>query len=279
MPSRSFPATLECAGNGRSAMDPVPEGEPWEYGAVSTAEWTGVPLHLLLEGAGLRDGVTEIVAEGHDRGHVSAERGNVSFERSLPLARALHPDTLLVYAMNGEPLPVAHGFPARLLVAGWYGMASVKWLSSLRAIDGAFDGFFQVDRYVLRDPVSGAPPQAVGEMAVRSIITTPRDGATARVGTHLVRGYAWSGAAPVSEIEVSADGGTTWEPGTWTSGEARYAWRSWEYSWEAATPGSVSLCCRARDAAGNEQPESASWNDLGYCNNGIQRIRIAVETV
>jgi DMSO/TMAO reductase YedYZ molybdopterin-dependent catalytic subunit len=257
-------------------MDPMPEGEPWEYGAVSTAEWTGVPLNLLLETAGLARDVTEIVAEGFDRGHVSDARGDEPFARSLPLEKALHPDTLLAYTMNGEPLPVAHGFPVRLLVPGWYGMASVKWVASIRAISGAFDGFFQVDRYIMRSPQAAGTPRPVTQTGVRSIITTPRSGATAHVGTHLVRGYAWSGAAPVTGIEISTDGGRTWQAGEWTSGNARYAWRSWEFHWEAATPGPVSLQSRAHDAAGNEQPVGSEWNDLGYCNNAIQSIRVEV---
>jgi DMSO/TMAO reductase YedYZ molybdopterin-dependent catalytic subunit len=257
-------------------MDPTPEGEPWEYGAVSTAEWTGVPLQLLLETAGLGPGVTEIVAQGHDGGHVSDARGDEPFARSLPLEKAFHPDTILAYTMNGEPLPVSHGFPVRLLVPGWYGMASVKWLSSLRAIGGSFDGFFQVDRYIMREPGAAAPPRPVTQIGVRSIITTPRNGATAGVGTHLVRGYAWSGAAPVTGIEVSTDGGATWEPARWTSGEARYAWRSWELRWEAAAAGPVIIQSRATDAAGNRQPDAAAWNDLGYCNNAIQSIHVDV---
>lgn len=276
MPSRSFPATLECAGNGRSGMEPAPDGEPWEYGAVSTAEWTGVPLHLVLEAAGLSMGATAIVAEGQDRGTVSEARGQEPFARSLSLDKALHPDTLLAYTMNGEPLPVAHGFPIRLIVPGWYGMASVKWVTTLRAIDGPFDGFFQVDRYVMREPGSSVPPRPVTQMGVRSIIATPRTGATAHIGTHLVRGYAWSGAAPVTEIEISSDGGATWEPAEWTSGAARYAWRSWEWHWNANGPGTALLQSRARDAAGNEQPEQAPWNDLGYCNNAIQSVRVTV---
>lgn len=276
MPSRSYPATLECAGNGRSGMDPVPEGEPWEYGAVSTAEWTGVPLHLVLEMAGVAEGVTEIVAEGFDRGHVSDARGEEPFARSLPLDKAFHPDTLLAYTMNGEPLPVAHGFPLRLLVPGWYGMASVKWLASIRAITGAFDGFFQVDRYILRTSGSGAPPRPVTQTGIRSIITTPRPGATAHIGTHLVRGYAWSGAAPVTGIEVSTDGGASWQPAQWTSGDARYAWRAWEFHWQAVTAGAVTLQSRAHDAAGNEQPVESEWNDLGYANNAIQSIPVNV---
>ena len=276
MPSRSLTVTLECAGNGRTGMNPPAEGEPWQYGAASTAEWTGVPLAFVLEGVGLSEGVTEIVAEGHDGGHVSDARGEEPFARSLPVPKAFHPDTLLAYAMNGEPLPDEHGAPVRLIVPGWYGMASVKWLKRIHAIRGHFDGYFQVDRYVFVEPGDGGLHRPVTEIAVRSIITTPHDGATAHLGNHLVRGLAWSGAAPVESVEVSVDGGQTWQPALWTSEPSRYAWRAWEFRWDATTPGPVILASRDRDAAGNTQPETITWNELGYGNNAIQRVAVQV---
>lgn len=276
LPSRSLLVTLECAGNGRLAMDPPAAGEPWGYGAVSTAMWTGVPLYLLLEAAGLHETTREILFEGTDRGAVDEKRQDVPFARSLPVEKAMHPDTILAYVMNGDPLPVDHGFPIRLIVPGWYGMASVKWLSSIRAIPHRFDGFFQNERYVMLDgsPDSGRPCTAIG---VRSIITAPRDGTSIPSGLHIIRGLAWSGAAPVTEIEVTLDGGETWLPATWTSDSARYAWRSWEYAWEAETHETVVLASRATDEAGNVQPERTPWNSLGYSNNAIQTVRVRVE--
>lgn len=274
MSSRSLPVTLECAGNGRSAMSPPAEGEPWQFGAVSTAEWTGVPLHLVLEQAGVRDTVTELVFEGLDRGAVDSERDDVPFARSLPLQTALHPDTLLAYAMNGDVLPTAHGFPVRLLVPGWYGMASVKWLHRIHAVSEPFSGFFQSERYIMRDaPVpDGTPLRRAG---VRSVITTPHEGMSLAPGRHIVRGYAWSGTAPVTEIEVSLDG-SAWLPATWTSPSHRYAWRSWELAWDATNAGEHTLRSRTRDEAGNVQPEEGVWNSLGYANNAIQTVTVTV---
>jgi DMSO/TMAO reductase YedYZ molybdopterin-dependent catalytic subunit len=274
MPSRTLPVTLECAGNGRSAMRPPAEGEPWQFGAVSTAEWTGVPLSLVLDAVRVRDSARELVFEGLDRGAVDAERNDVPFARSLPLERALHPDTLLAYAMNGDVLPTAHGFPLRLLVPGWYGMASVKWLTHIHTVSEPFGGFFQRERYIMRDaPVPDGTP--ITQVGIRSVITTPHEGVSIAPGRHIVRGLAWSGAAPVADIEVSVDG-SAWQPGTWTSPSHRYAWRSWECSWEAEAAGKHELRSRARDEAGNVQPDEGLWNSLGYANNAIQTVTVTV---
>ena len=234
LPSRTLQVTLECAGNGRVAMRPQAEGEPWGYGAVSTAEWTGVSLRTVLEQAGLSPEAHEIVVEGADRGYVAAEDGVIPFARGLPLDRAIHPDTLLAYSMNGDVLPPEHGFPVRLVVPGWYGMAAVKWVTRIEAIAHSFSGFYQVERYIMAHPDQGETESTpLTKIATRSLITTPEDGATLPRGRHALRGLAWSGFAPVSHVEVSVDGGATWSPATWTSEPARYAWRAWEYGWRA----------------------------------------------
>jgi DMSO/TMAO reductase YedYZ molybdopterin-dependent catalytic subunit len=278
MPSRTLVVTLECAGNGRSAMHPPAEGEPWGYGAASTAEWTGVPLAVVLSLAGVRETAREIVAEGSDSGTVTESSGVVPFARSLPLDKAQHEDTILAYAMNGEPLPVDHGFPVRLIVPGWYGMASVKWIRAIRAVPNSFGGFFQVDRYVMVDPSSpNEPPRPLREICMRSIIIEPGENAILPPDPQVIRGLAWSGVVPVTSVDVSVDGGATWEATTWTSGEERYAWRAWEYIWEPTEPGPIVLASRARDAEGTVQPEDGTWNSLGYANNAIQRVHVAVE--
>lgn len=275
IPPHRLRATLECAGNGRTAFQPECPGEPWQYGAVSTAEWTGAPLRALLERAGIADEARELVAEGADRGTVDVRGGPISFARSVPIKTALHPDTLLAYQMNGEPLTPAHGFPVRLLVPGWYGMASIKWLTRLTATSDVFDGYYQVDRYVLAYPgVSETTP--LGRMAVRSVIVEPADGAVVDREETLIRGYAWSGSSPVERVDVSTDGGFSWHEASLTSAPEPYAWRSWERRWRPERPGEAIISSRARDA-GSEQPSSAPWNQHGYANNAIQSVRVSVK--
>lgn len=275
MPHRTVLTTLECAGNGRSAMEPPAAGEPWAYGAVGTAEWTGVPLGQLLASCHTRTAAGEVVVEGYDRGHVDDTGAAVPFARSLPMDKAVHEDTIVALYMNGEQLPPEHGYPARLVVPGWYGMASVKWISHIRPIAGTFDGFFQRERYVMAPghPDSLRPLTAVG---VRSLILAPLNGSTVAPGRHTVRGVAWSGTGPVTEVHVSHDGGNRWEPASWTSREELYAWRTWEFSLHVESDGPVALLTRARDAGGHEQPIQAEWNTLGYANNAIQVVTVTV---
>jgi DMSO/TMAO reductase YedYZ molybdopterin-dependent catalytic subunit len=277
LPSRTLLVTLECAGNGRAAMQPQAEGEPWRYGAASTAEWTGAPLRIVLEQAGLAPTVREIVIEGADRGYVAAAGKEIPFARSLPLDQALHPDTLLAYAMNGEPLPPEHGFPARLVVPGWYGVAAVKWVARIEAIAHSFRGFYQVERYIMAHPKRGEDDATpLTKIAMRSLITTPVDSDTLPLGRHMLRGLAWSGGASAHRVEVSVDGGVTWEDATWTSEPAQYAWRSWEYEWRAERAGEATLQCRTIDVAGNTQPAKPLWNRLGYANNAVQSVHVSV---
>lgn len=276
LPSRSLLVTLECAGNGRSALRPPAEGEPWQYGAVGTAEWTGVPLGAVLEAVGLADRTQEILVEGADRGIVAAHPGPIPFARSLPLDKALHPDTLLAYAMNGEPLPAQHGFPVRLIVPGWYGMASVKWVTRIAALAQSFDGFYQTERYIMARSGQEGTSAPVSVMRVRSLLLWPTPDAMLPVGRHRIRGLAWSGAAPVQCVEVSLDEGATWQPAEFTSRAERYAWRRWEYTWEATTPGPLTLRSRAFDGRGRTQPSESEWNRLGYANNAIQVLAVRV---
>ncbi len=275
MPSRTLPATMECAGNGRSGIHPPAEGEPWQWGAVSTAEWTGVPLAGVLQAAGIEGGAREVVAEGADGGQVKDRPGRTPFVRSLPLDKALHPDTLLAYAMNGATLPVEHGFPLRLVVPGWYGMASVKWLIRLTATTTAFRGYFQVDRYVMPPPEGESEPRPLTEVGVRSLILRPGPGEALSPSPHRLQGVAWSGSGSVESVEVSVDGGVNWRPAVWTSQDHRYAWRRWEYLWDA-TPGASVLMSRARDTAGHTQPVESEWNRLGYACNAIRPIDVMV---
>ncbi len=226
LPARSLIATLECAGNGRRYLEPPVPGEQWALGAVSTAEWAGVSLSEVLARAGIAAGALEVLFAGVDRGPSPVDGATIRFERSLPLEQALHPDVLLAYAMNGAPLTADHGAPLRLVVPGWYGMASVKWLCSIEVLRAPFRGVFQADRYVY-DFGDGRPVEPVTSMRVRALIAQPTPGARIPASGAQVRGWVWSGAAPIAGVEVSDDGGETWVQAELGARVSPYAWCAW----------------------------------------------------
>lgn len=263
MTQRSLVVTLECAGNGRAFLDPPAPGEQWRLGAVGTAEWTGVPLREVLERARLEPGAVEVVFAGADAAAPHA------FERSLPVARALDPDVLLAFAMNGAPLPTHHGAPLRLVVPGAYGMASVKWLARIAAVDRPFRGFYQAERYV----IDGAPLPPV---APRAVITSPREGEVIAGGPTTISGYCWSAAPPVAGVEVSADGGVTWSDAELDEPLSPHAWRSWRRAWTPPGPGDATLIARAVTASGERQPLAQVRSPLGYANNAARAVSVRV---
>ncbi|ADO76137.1 Sulfite oxidase [Stigmatella aurantiaca DW4/3-1] len=261
-PLRSLPVTLECAGNGRTSMTPLPEGEPWQQGALGTAVWSGVPLAEVLQRARLKPGALEVLVEGAD-GDASKR-----FARALPLAKALHPDTLLALEMNGAPLTRAHGAPMRLLVPGWYGMASVKWVTRLEVRTQPFEGYYQRERYIY-DRGDGQAIEPVTRMQVKSLITSPAEGTRVAPGRVVVQGMAWSGERRVVRVEVAVDGGDHWRAATLLETPRPSAWVRWAFTWEGAKAGRHTLRARATDEAGETQPERAPWNRLGYGNNAV----------
>jgi DMSO/TMAO reductase YedYZ molybdopterin-dependent catalytic subunit len=274
LPIRTIPLTLECAGNGRKSMDPQPKGTPWDYGAVSVIEVTGTSLLNLLETVGLRDNVVELSFHGADEGEVEPGR-SVSYVRSLPLELALHPDTMLVWAMNGETLTPEHGYPLRLHVPGWYGMAAVKWLEEIRALPEPFEGFFQSEHYVYREEVGTPEAEPVREMRVRSLITYPEHGASLENGRIEILGMAWSGKGEITRVEVSTDGGATWVTAHLDRPESEYVPSVWTHQWTPVEPGSYTLLSRATDSAGDIQPLEQRWNKGGYGNNGVQAVEVS----
>ena len=272
MRSQAETVTLECAGNGRTQFDPPVPGERWHYGAVSTAEWSGVPLADVLDRAGVRSGAVEVRFRGADGGEVDNRRGRIRFERSLTVDQARDSDALLAYAMNGEPLPIQHGFPLRLVVPGWYGVASVKWLTEIEVTDRPFDGHYQTEKYVYywdRDGREVREPVTL--QRVRALITEPAPGQEAAPGELVVRGLAWSGAAPIAKVEVSVNGGD-WREARLVGERKRHSWQWWELIAGFDRAGEVTLRARATDLAGRTQPERAEWNKLGYGNNGIHEV-------
>ena len=276
-PAKTLRVTFECAGNGRANFTPRWQTQPWEYGAVSTAEWTGTPLRHVLENAGLESDAVEIAFLGIDRGFDNGREHE--FGRSLTTELAMHDDVLLVWAMNGAPLLPQHGFPLRLIVPGWYGMASVKWLSRIAALAQPFDGYQQRPNYHYREK-RGEPGVPVTTMRVKSLMVPPGipDWYTRRrvseAGTIELTGRAWSGAGvPIARVEVEADG--TWRDAALDAPQGKYCWRGWRFQWQA-TCGEHVLACRATDANGNTQPLEPPWDNVGFGNNAVQRVHVTV---
>ncbi len=277
-PSRTVAVTLECAGNGRALLSPHVVSQPWLLEAVGTAEWTGTPLAPVLEEAGVLPDAVEVVFTGLDRG----VDGTIeqAYERSLPLAEARSDDVLLAYEVNGRPLPPQHGFPLRLVVPGWYGMAHVKWLAAATVVAEPFGGYQQRTAYHVRN-AEDDPGTAITRMLPRSLMVPPGipDFVTRtrflEAGRCALEGRAWSGYGPIERVEVSVDGGETWDDATLGDAPSEFAWRGWSYDWDAE-PGEHELCCRATDTTGRTQPSAPEWNVGGYCNNAVQRVRVLV---
>lgn len=265
---------LECAGNGRSRMVPVPSGVAWDVGAVSTAHFGGVRLADVLRACGVRDDAFEVVFRGADAGEVEPGRV-VAFERSLPIDMALEPSVLLADEMNGAALTAEHGFPLRVLVPRWYAVASVKWLLEIRVSDAPFTGHFQTERYVyVQDPI--VPDETpVREMRVRALIAAPADGAALESGLHRIQGIAWSGAGAIASVEVSTDGGTSWRGAALGAPASTTAPTPWSIDWQAGA-GRHTVIARATDAAGNTQPLTPISNKLGYGNNIAHALTVEV---
>ena len=274
MPSQSQVVTLECAGNNRTRLSPPVAGEQWRLGAVSTAEWTGVPLVEVLDRAGITSGACELVFRGADAGNVPGKPEKIRFERGLSIAEAGDSNALLAYAMNGEPLPIQHGYPLRLVVPGWYGVASVKWLSEIEAVERPFDGFFQVDRYTYEWTRNGQQvTEPVTLQRVRALITEPAHEQELESSDLTIRGVAWSGAAPIARVDVSVDHGP-WHQARLLDTRRRHSWQWWELIVVLDGSGPHTIRARATDLAGRTQPNEPEWNRLGYGSNAIQELRV-----
>ncbi len=277
MPSYELIAVLECAGNGRAFYDPPVPGVQWRNGAAGNGRWRGVRLADILQRAGVKAGAVEVLFDGAD---VPIGRME-DFQRSIPIKKALDSNTLLVYEMNGETLPVKHGFPLRAVVPGWAGDSWAKWVTSVRVLNEEFSGFWMKSAYLYpKQPVApGAVVAAeamtpVQSLRVKSVIAFPENGARVERGKRLlVRGAAWSGdVSRIVAVDVSTDAGRAWRP-TRLKGEASaFGWRLWEYEWAPPDAGRHTILARARDSRGDVQPLVAPWNPSGYLWNGIARV-------
>lgn len=246
--------------------------------AIGTAEWTGTPLAFLLREAGLKTGARDIVFTGADRG---VQGDEVQwYQRALTPAQATADEVLLAYEMNGRELEPQHGSPLRLIVPGWYGMTSVKWLTSIEAIGHEFAGYQQAEAYhyqeddgTLGEPITTIRPRAMmSPPGIPDFMTRTR---VLEAGSVALTGRAWAGAEPIARVEVSVDDGVSWSGATLAEPVGEFAWRSWSYRWDA-TPGTHVLCVRATSSSGEVQPGEV-WNRQGMANNEWQRVEVIVE--
>jgi DMSO/TMAO reductase YedYZ molybdopterin-dependent catalytic subunit len=275
-PTRTIPVTMECAGNGRARLIPRAMSNPWLDEAIGTAEWTGTPLRDVVSDAGVRPNTLELVFTGADHGIQGDTEQD--YARSLRLEDATRPEVLLAYEMNGRPLEPQHGAPLRLLVPGWYGMTSVKWLTRIEAVTRPFDGYQQIVAYRYQQDEDD-PGERVTRIRVRALMIPPGypDFPTRRrfvdAGRVLLGGRAWGGTAPIRRVEVGVDG--MWEDAKLAPAIGEFAWCAWSYEWDA-TPGEHTLSCRATDADGDTQPVEQPWNFQGVGNNRVQIVPVTV---
>ncbi len=276
MPKVEVADTLECSGNSRSLLKEKASGNPWTIGGVGNAIWGGIWLKDVLEKAGPKDKAKHVSFEGLDKPLGSA---GIKFIRSIPLEKAIS-STILAYEMNGEPLPLKHGYPLRALALGWTGANCVKWLHKITVLDRPFEGFFMDKVYRVfqkgEDPKSG---EVVKNMVVKSIIVEPLNGENLPAGVVAIRGSAYAGEAGIKGVEVSVDDGQTWSPANLIGLQQPYAWRHWEYLWDVKKKGDYTTMARATDTKGHRQPENARWNVLGYGNNGIREHAIVIHII
>lgn len=275
LPARTITATLECAGNGRMLLEPPVPGVRWGFGAASTARFTGTSLHHLVDRAGIPDTAAEILFVGADSGEVEPGR-KVAFERSLPVSWARHPDTILAWKLNDEPLTPLHGFPLRLVVPRFYAVASVKWLTRIRFLKEPFLGHFQAEKYRYLSERGIPENSPVAAMRVRALISRPFHGEALPLGPTEILGVAWSGEASIREVEISFDGGSSWRRADLERPPSEYAWTPWRIGWTPPSPGEYAILSRATDTAGNTQPLSQAWNAQGYGNNAVQRVDVRI---
>ena len=282
LPPHSVTNTMECAGNGRAFEHPIVPGVQWQRGAVGNARFHGARMRDLLERAGVKPTGKHVRFRGLD-----LVPGKVPpFIRSIPIEKAMDSDTLVATEMNGAPLSKYHGSPARAVVPGWIGAASCKWITEITVIEKEFDGNFMKPGYRFPnhpvEPGGSISPDettAITSMVVKSIITAPTEGATitGKPGRVTVTGAAWAGEAEIAKVDVSTDGGATWQPARLGADHARYAWRLWSHAWKPDRPGEYVILARATDNQGRTQPEKPAWNPSGYLYNAIDRVIVNVQ--
>jgi DMSO/TMAO reductase YedYZ molybdopterin-dependent catalytic subunit len=282
-PSTKVVAVNQCSGNSRGYFSPRVFGGQWAHGSMGNAEWTGVPLREILSMAGVKQGSVEVTFRGLDR---PAMPTVAPFAKSLSVSRIMQdPNVLVAYAMNGQPLPMLNGYPARLVVPGWYATYWVKNLSEINVLDREFDGFWMRRAYLIPDTPCGciepgttpARTVPINRMDVRSFITSPLDGARVRAGSGssvTLRGIAFDGGQGIDSVLLSWDEGASWRRTQLGRDLGNYSFREWSYSWTPPSRGAYRLMVRAVNRIGESQPSAALWNPSGYLRNVVESIEV-----
>ena len=281
----TYQLVLECGGNGRAGFVPKTPGNQWTEGGISCAEWTGVRLKDLLADVGLKDNAVYIGYYGKDL-HLSQDPAQPVISRGVPMAKALEDETLIAWAMNGQAIPLIHGYPLRLVIGGWPASVSGKWVHTIAVRDKIHDGAKMTGKSYklpIHPVVPGQDPPAsefkiIGSMPVKSVITSPKTGLELPLGQTLaLRGHAWAGDRTVKSVAVSVDFGATWQPADLKAPKNRLAWQHWTAAVTLPTQGYYEVWARATNDAGVSQPMvMPQWNPEGYCNNACHRIAINV---
>src|SRR5436190_1163883 len=280
--SVTAPVTLECAGNNRNFLEPKVKGVQWRLGAVGTAEWTGVPLSVLLDRAKPKPQASEVVLEGADGGILEDPKsppGKLHFARSIPLEKA-RADALLAYKMNGSDLPPENGFPVRAIVPGWYAVASIKWIQRIIVTDQPFTGYYQTIDYAYwkrREQEAELTP--VAEVQIKAEIAKPAEGETVPANSSVrVYGAAWTCDGEITKVEVSTNGGATWTDANLLGESKSNAWRLWEFNWQTpAAPEKQTLIARATDSLGRTQPVQRDPDRGTYMISHLLPIEVEVQ--
>lgn len=278
----TYTAVIQCSGNGRSFFEPRVAGGQWKNGAMGNVTWTGVRLKDILNMAGLKTGSADVAFNGLDSPVLPTTPDLI---KSLPVDKAVEDDIMVAYEMNGEPLTMLNGFPARLVVPGWYATYWVKSLSDITVLTKQFDGFWMKGAYrIPDDPCACIPPGSapnkttpINRMDTRSVIVEPVEGA--RLGANRpveIMGIAFSGGYSIRDVIVSVDGGKTWKEARLGEDKGKYSWIQWFYLWKPEKPGKYTIMARATNSIGESQPFEILWNPAGFRWNRIEKIEVVV---
>jgi sulfite dehydrogenase len=279
----TYTAVIQCSGNSRSFFSPRVAGGEWGHGAMGNITWTGARLRDILNSAGLKAGTVDVSFNGLDKPPLPTVP---DFVKSLPVDKAMEEDLIVAYEMNGKPLTMLNGFPARLIVPGWYATYWVKALADITVLSKPFEGFWVKTAYRIPETDCGCVPPGtapkktipINRMTTRSLIITPADSSAVALNRPVeIMGVALSGGRGIQDVAVSVDGGKRWKEARLGEDKGRYSWRQFSFEWRPTKPGKYTLMARATDAIGESQPFEGLWNPAGYLWNKIEKTEVMVK--